>query len=210
MSVRTTRARLLGLGLGGLLALAACTTPGGEDPTETPEEKSSEASAAAEPTRSAADVEAAVLDSFEDPVPIAEAEGELRGDASPVPARVTVEAVEANETSTLLRFTVYGTTAEPTAVSLFALNPGSPLAMDVRGVTITEPTTGSTYSPYMGLSEDGAGEDGFCLCSEHPRNVDADGVALYSTFPVLPAEADEIAVDVPGFATLEGVPVTRD
>lgn len=196
------------LGLAGVLALSACSAE--EDPGAAPEQTAAATPAPAE-TRDAADVAAAVFGSVEAVSPVAEADGELATDAGAVPARLTVEGVEANETSTQLRFTVYGTTAEPESVSLAALNPAYPLLMDVRGVTITDPTTGSTYAPYQGLSEEGqaGGDPGFCLCSEHPRTVDAEGVALYSTYPALPAGVEEITVNVPGFAAVAGVPVTR-
>lgn len=209
-------ARLRTVRIAGAVALVGllvgCTSAdgdaGGGTASPAPPSTASEGSTE-EATRAPEEVAAAVFESFEDPEPLGEAEGEMKTGGGPVPGRLTVEAAVANAHSTQVRFTLYSTGPEEASLSLDALNTVSPLATDIRSVTITDPATETVYTPYLGYREPGALADApFCICSNHPKTVDADGVTLDATFPALPDGTETVAVNVPGFPDVE-VAVTR-
>lgn len=217
ISRTSRRARAAALALAATLLVAGCTGDDTPDPTTTgaggtpvPGESTTVPSAEPEgPT--AADVEATVGEQVGTTEPTKVVDGELpRSGNGTFAAQAGVVAVEAGAASTRLVVALRTTSGDEEMVPLEAFNEWSPLTMDVRDLSVTDPTAQTVLLPYLGLAEGKTPPDGtFCLCSTSPKTLNGDWVTLYATLPPLTAETTTVSVDVPGFPTVTDVAVTR-
>jgi len=199
--------------LAAALVVAGCTgddapepTASGSGSTSTP---GATATGLAGPT--VADVEAMAGQQVGETEPMKVVEGEIpdTGDGT-FAAQAGVVAVEAGESSTRLVVTLRTTSGAEETVPLDAFNEWSPLTMDVRDLSVTDPAAQTVLLPYLGLAEGKTPPDGtFCLCSASPKTLDGDWVTVYATLPPLDPATTTVSVDVPGFPTVTEVPVTR-
>lgn len=209
----TRRARGALCLLAAALLVAGCTgddapepTASGSGSTPTPGATATELEG---PT--VADVEAMAGEQVGATEPMKVVEGEIpdTGDGT-FAAQAGVVAVEAGASSTRLVVTLRTTSGAEEMVPLDAFNEWSPLSMDVRDLSVTDPAAQTVLLPYLGLAEGKTPPDGtFCLCSASPKTLDGDWVTLYATLPPLDPATTTVSVDVPGFPTVTEVPVTR-
>ncbi|MFH5822147.1 hypothetical protein [Georgenia sp. AZ-5] len=188
-----------------VLVLAGCSQSDPEPAGET-----TGSPAAEETGKAAEEVTAEVFGSEADAEPLAEGDGVVTDGPRQTPVRVEVQAVEATPESTVVTFTLYGTTEEEQSLPLDAFNSTRMLMMDIRDVSIVDEGDETRYAPYLGYESGGTvAEAQFCMCSHAPKTVSAEGVLLYATYPPLAEGSETVTLEIPGFEPIEGLPVTR-
>ncbi|NKX92130.1 hypothetical protein HF995_02390 [Sanguibacter hominis ATCC BAA-789] len=199
--------------LAAALLVAGCTGDDAPEPTASGSVSTPTPGATATELEgpTVADVEAMAGEQVGETEPMKVVEGEIpdTGDGT-FDAQAGVVAVEAGESSTRLVVTLRTTSGAEETVPLDAFNEWSPLTMDVRDLSVTDPAAQTVLLPYLGLAEGKTPPDGtFCLCSASPKTLDGDWVTVYATLPPLDPATTTVSVDVPGFPTVTEVPVTR-
>ncbi|MGO1316779.1 MAG: hypothetical protein ACTMIR_07070 [Cellulomonadaceae bacterium] len=120
------------------------------------------------------------------------------------PARVEVVAVTVGPISTELTFRLFTESREEMSLHASAFNEASPLTSDIRDVAIEEGALDRRHLPLLGTREGVKPADfSFCICSDSPKTIDADGVLLSATYPALDPATTAVTVDVPGFEPLD-------
>lgn len=166
------------------------------------------------PAKSAQEVTEEIFDSLVDTPSIGEQNGKVPQSAgASIDARITIQSVEAGETSTMLTFTLFGTSADEESLASQAFNEFSPLTFDIRDIAIVDADSQQRFSPYLGYKngkgDSSSSDSAFCLCSTVPKSISTDGFKLYATFPPISSEAVTVTVSIPGFEDLTQIPVVR-
>jgi len=189
------------------VVLTSCT--GDDDPSPTGSGSAtgggSESSA---PSMTRAELESAVFDGESGGGEVlGSAEGAVPDQASPRPARIDVTAVLADETSTTVWFTLVNTEDTDPLLQLSAFNAQRPLANDIRDIALVDPGAKVRYQPWVGQL---VGEDSsICTCSNAPLGMSDVGQLLSGAFPPIDPSTSTVTFEVPGFAPIEDLPVTR-
>lgn len=208
MTTTAHHVRAAALAVAAVLLLAGCTSdettpapPTGAGGTPVP-------SATPEPP-SAAEVEAAVgAQAGAEPTVVVDGEIPTTGTGT-FAAQAGVVAVEAGPASTRLVVALRTASGDEETVPLEAFNEWSPLTMDVRDLSVTDPVSQTVLLPYLGASETSGSDGTFCLCSHAPKTLDGSWFTVYATLPPLDPTTTTVSVDVPGFPTVTDVAVTR-
>lgn len=200
---RRARLAVAALALSAMLAACSSDDPSPEPaPTEVAETQASD-----DWTR--AEFEAAVLEGdIGTSTVLATASGALADGPRSHPAVVEVTEVAADETSTLVRFTLRGVDEESTRLPLTFFNEFRPLVDDIRDVAIVDTGAGARLLPFVGVSQANA-DHSLCSCSGSPGQISQTGQPLSATFPALDTATTAISLELPGFPVIEGLPVTR-
>jgi hypothetical protein len=199
---RTRSARLAAVALLAGVLVAGCTGGGGDQPPAQAEPTGgATAPAGVDPEQVSADL----LDrAAAAPEPVATADGVLRvqGAGGPAPGRVEILSVQRSARGTLLTWRV------SSASGLAQLKPDTfrtdATGVDTQGVDVVDTTGEQRLKPYRYRDETGFSR---CICSTTPVDVDEDGQVLHGLYPPLADGAESVSVEVPGFPTLESVPV---
>ena len=218
-----SRAMGLSAALALVVVLSGCT--GGTSPEQPQEESTStgQSSASAtnetvpapepEPTgKSPEQVSSEIFAAIDAAPAIAEVTGQLESatTAKSIDARISIESIEAGETSTVLKFTLYSQGGAEVGLPLDTFNEFRPLTKDIRDVAIVDVASAQRFTPYLGVADkDNPEESSFCLCSTAPKTINATGFPLYATFPPIGPDSTSVTVSIPGFKDIEGVPVKR-
>lgn len=205
--------QVLGALVLGLLLVGCSETP---DPTSTTnlgsQSASPEPSSTPSPTAlSAQELTEQTFDSFAKPISLATAQGEIMGTGTDlIPATLSIESVTPGPTSSQLRFQLYADGPGEPAVNLSAFNEFTPLAADIRDVALEIEASGTRLLPLLGTRPgEPASSFSFCVCSDSPKTIDAEGITLDATFAPLAANTTSVTVLIPGFEPITDVPVTR-
>lgn len=193
--------------LGGGIAFVACQGPDEPDPGPTPSSSASPDDGAAGEGWTTEEFEAAVLEGDVGTSEVlASVEGELSDPPDVIPVRVDVTQVLADESSTLVRFTLVHLGDEPSRLGpVFSTT--SVLSREMRDVALIDPTSEQRYQPYLAVrvtDEDAT----FCVCSGQPRTF-STGAYLTATFPPLDPSTQTVTFEVPWLPLIEDVPVER-
>jgi len=189
------------------VVLTGCT--GDDDPSPTGTGSATGgASESSVPSMTRAELESAVFDGESGGGEVlGSAEGAVPDPSAPRPARIDVTAVLADETSTTVWFTLVNTEGTDPLLQLSAFNAQRPLANDIRDIALVDPGAKVRYQPWIGQV---VGQDSsICTCSNAPLGMSDVGQLLSGAFPPIEASTDTVTFEVPGFAPIENLPVTR-
>lgn len=208
-----TRRRASVAFVAAVLVLAGCSGGGGLEPSPTSESGSSSPSEEVSPPRTPEEITEEVFDAAAEEwesEPLAESTGQVPDAGTGLePARVEVVAVTVGPISTELTFRLFTESREEMSLHASAFNEASPLTSDIRDVAIEEGALDRRHLPLLGTREGVKPADfSFCICSDSPKTIDADGVLLSATYLALDPATTAVTVDVPGFEPMD-VPVTR-
>jgi len=200
--------RTRGLLVTGLavVVLAGCTSG---DPDPAPTSSTPEPSADGD-TWTAEELARATLD-----VPVEEADvlatvdGALYQVVGPdKPARILVTGASADDHGTTVTFVLRSGGGEEVYFEPYAFSRLNTGARDVRDISIIDPVAGIRMQPFLGTSGESR-TDVLCTCAKQPPTMSDVGGELSATFPPLDPATTDIILEVPGFPSLEGIPVAR-
>jgi hypothetical protein len=206
----TRIARTVALGAAALVTvvvLTGCT--GQDDPSPTGSGSARPAaSESAGPSMTRAELEKAVFEGESGGGEVlGSADGAVPDPADPRPARIDVTSVVADETSTTVRFTLVNIQDTDPLLQLSAFNAQRPLANDIRDIALVDTAAQQRYQPYVGQL---VGSDSTsCACSNAPLSMSTQGQLLSGIFPPLDPSTSTVTLEIPGFAPVEGLAVTR-
>ncbi|MBF0689500.1 MAG: hypothetical protein IR158_17255 [Cellulomonas sp.] len=195
--------------VGGGVAFVACQDSDGAGPAPAPSSTPTGSSDGGEGDGwTTEEFEAAVLQGDVGTSQVlASVEGELSDPPDVIPVRVDVTQVLADETSTLVRFTLVHLGDEPVRLGP-VFSSGAIRSREMRDVALIDPTSEQRYQPYIGVrvtDEDAS----FCACSGQPRTFSATGAYLTATFPPLDPSTETVSFELPWLPLMEDIPVQR-
>jgi hypothetical protein len=85
---------------------------------------------------------------------------------------------------------------------------GNSSSTDTSQIAILDPSGKERFLPYLNANQAVFGE-GNCVCSDTPRQVSSTPIDMYATYPAISDAASTVTIDIPGFAPMTNVPVTR-
>ncbi|GIG19396.1 hypothetical protein Cch01nite_01200 [Cellulomonas chitinilytica] len=187
--------------------LAGCTGKDDPSPTSAP---SGSSSAAKNTSMTREELQKAVFGAdLGTSTVLGSVDGAVPDPAHPLPARIDVTSVVADDSSTVVKFTLVNTAGTDPLVQMSAFNKWRPLAGDIRDVALVDPDAGLRLRPFVGWLGDTSHDAGICTCATAPLQMSEVGQLLSATFPALDAATTTVSVEIPGFPAVEGVPVTR-
>ncbi|ADG75447.1 hypothetical protein Cfla_2559 [Cellulomonas flavigena DSM 20109] len=194
--------------LGGGIAFVACQGPDEPGPAPTSSSSAGPDDDGAGEGWTTEGFEAAVLEGDVGTSEVlASVEGELSDPPDVIPVRVDVTQVLADESSTLVRFTLAHLGDEPSRLGpVFSTT--SVLSREMRDVALIDPTSEQRYLPYIGVRVTDE-KSSFCVCSGQPRTFSSAGAYLTATFPPLDPSTQTVTFEVPWLPLIEDVPVER-
>lgn len=180
------------------LLVSACS--GGEQSTPSPTGFSNGSSSPA----ALRDQSATVL-GWTPPAPVAKTEGKLAahvGQGPNVAATAEIISVQTSDTSTILIWQL--SSASDIPLQGVTLNSIQGARFWPDAVRLIDPVGKKSYA----VNSMVVGTYTYCVCSDYPIHVGPIPVRMTSEYPVLPATATTISVQIPNFASVT-VPVTR-
>ncbi|KQY24366.1 hypothetical protein ASD16_02130 [Cellulomonas sp. Root485] len=193
------------LSLAAAVVLVGCT--GDDDPSPTGSSSVQPSESSAE-SMTRAELESAVFDEESGSSEVlGSAEGAVPDPLAPHPARIDVNAVIADETSTTVWFTLVNTEDTDPLLQFSAFNKLRPLSDDIRDIALVDTVAEQRLQPYIGQR---AGTDSNrCTCSDAPLGMSSVGMLLSGVFPPVEQSTSTVTLEIPGFAPIENLPVTR-
>ena len=79
---------------------------------------------------------------------------------------------------------------------------------DTSQIALVDTTGKERLLPYFNAGQ-AIFADGDCVCSQTPRQVSSTPVDMYATYPAISDATSTVTIDIPGFAPMTDVPVTR-
>ena len=193
--------------LGGGVAFVACQGPDEPGPAPTSSGSADPDDGAADEGWTTEEFEAAVLEGDVGTSEVlGSVEGELTDPPHRIPVRVDVTQVLADDSSTLVRFTLAHLGDGPARLGP-VFSSRAVLAQEMRDVALIDPTVQQRYQPYLGVrvtDEDST----FCVCSGQPRSF-STGTYLTATFPPLDPSTETVTFELPWLPLVEDIPVER-